>query len=138
MAQPTRVRPKPRLICVVAFSAPLFFSWATPKMRSWGWGAMEAGWVPWAHLVLVLVALYLLVVPFVIGFRFRKTENRKAENNLEHVALLMGGGGATAVAGLAFLLVAFGGGSMSAMYAWASVSLAAALFWSWKYRRLLR
>ena len=99
---------------------------------------MEAGWVPWAHLVLVLVALYLLVVPFVIGFRFRKTENRKAENNLEHVALLMGGGGATAVAGLAFLLVAFGGGSMSAMYAWASVSLAAALFWSWKYRHLLR
>jgi len=99
---------------------------------------MEAGWVPWAHLILGLIALYLLVTPFVIAFRFRKTENRNTENNFEHLALLMGGGGATAVAGLAFLLVAFGGGSMSAMYAWASVSLAAALFWSWKYRRLLR
>lgn len=42
-----------------SFGAPLFFMWATPKMRFWGWGAMEAGWVPWAHLVLVLVALYL-------------------------------------------------------------------------------
>ena len=136
--QSTRTRPKSRLICVVALSAPLFFSWVTAKIRSWGWNAMEAGWVPWAHLILGLIALYLLVTPFVIAFRFRKTENRNTENNFEHLALLMGGGGATAVAGLAFLLVAFGGGSMSAMYAWASVSLAAALFWSWKYRRLLR
>jgi len=50
---------------------------------------MEAGWVPWAHLILGLIALYLLVTPFVIAFRFRKTENRNTENNFEHLALLM-------------------------------------------------
>src|SRR5439155_16957424 len=85
--QSTRTRPKSRLICVVALSAPLFFLWVTAKIRSWGWGAMEAGWVPWANLILGLIALYLLVTPFVIAFRFRKTENRNTENNFEHLVL---------------------------------------------------
>ena len=131
-------RLKARLLCVFALGAPIFYSWATPKIRSWGWGAAEAWWVPWAHFVLAVIAIYQIAAPLIIiGFNRGRTEERRAERNVDH-ALLTGVGGTTVVAGAAFLLAAVGGGPIYPMYIYACVSFAAAIFWTWKYRHLLR
>jgi len=104
-------------------------------MRSWGWGAAEAWWVPWAHLVLAVIAIYQIAAPFIIVFKSGRPERRRAARNVH--ALLTAVAGTTPVAGAAFLLVTVGGGPIYPMYVYACVSLAAAVFWTWKYRHLL-
>jgi hypothetical protein len=85
-----------------------------------------------------VIAIYQIAAPFIIiAFNSGRTEERRAERSVQH-ALLTGVGGTTVVAGAAFLLVAVGGGPIYPMYVYACVSLAAAIFWTWKYRDLLR
>jgi len=127
-----------RSACGVSLIAPVFFAWASGVDL----GPVRGAFAPWRRIATWLflpIAAYLLVAPFVYDFyrRSRKRLDFNSRGAEREVIFLTGTAGATAVVGLTFLLVVFGGGSRSEMYGWSAISFVVAAFWSLRCRRLI-
>ncbi len=97
-------------------------------------------WASIANWLLLLVAVYMLGGPFVIRLMPHRRESfdARAGQSAKQIVFLMGTGGALAVVSIAFVVTIFAGGPLSYMYGWATLSFAVAVYWSWRYRNLLR
>jgi hypothetical protein len=127
-----------RFRCGVLLAMPIVAISAAPLLQETRRGEPPASWLPVANVVHLLAALYLFAAPIIVQFLWRRHRDRVEAPRIDgnRVLLLMGVGGAAAVAGSALLLVALGG-SITRSNVWAVVSFAAAALWCWRFRQLL-
>ena len=98
-----------------------------------------APWLRIAEYVFLGWAIYALGAPFVMEAAHRRGAIKSTPNlTPEQLILLIGVAASTSVTGLAFLLIAFGGGTASRVYLSAPIAIGAALFWCWRYRQVFR
>lgn len=85
----------------------------------------------------MLTALYLFIAPFIVLRGRRRAQLEAQGTDVRQLTLVMGVGGAAAVAAFALLLV-LAGGTINHTNAWAAVSAVPGVFWCWRFRELFR
>jgi hypothetical protein len=85
------------------------------------------------------LAVPFLVLPFVLEQAFHRSPTRAGgqSGDPDQHSLLMGVMSPCAVASLSLILVIVAGQSPRQVYAYAGLSFAVAVYWCWRYRRIL-
>jgi hypothetical protein len=92
-------------------------------------------WLPWVNLGLTATAVYLLLAPILLMARlFQRT---LAFPGADVVLLFIGVGGAAAASMIPVGMMALGGSFPWSVSLWSTLCLIAAMFWCWRFRRLL-
>jgi hypothetical protein len=98
----------------------------------------EAGWGAAVNLLLPVLALFLVVAPFIVEFLLgRSRQPLPSGMDVSQLLLLTGVGGSSAVSFVGLLRVFFGHGTTTEVYGWAAVSVAGMVFYAWRFRRAL-
>jgi hypothetical protein len=97
---------------------------------------------PWASIARTgfgLLAVFLYTAPFVVQrLRDASWERAVPGVDLDQLVLLMGVGGASAVAMASALVAIRFGGSVISPYAWSALAFFVSAFWCWRLWHVLR
>jgi hypothetical protein len=90
------------------------------------------------EVLLLALALFLLVAPFIVEFLLRMSRQPLPQGaDLPRLLLLIGVGGSSTVSFMGLLTVSLGGAFSPPVYGWIAISVVSMLFYSWRYRRAL-
>ena len=127
-----------RIYFGVLFATPLFLALVSGIFESARIGP-PARWLRVCELAFLGWVVYVIATPFIMEAIHRRGGIKRTPKLApEQLILLLGVAPASSITMLAFLLMLFGGATANWVYVSAPISIGAALYWSWRYREVLR
>ena len=127
--------------CAGLLAVPFTAIRIAPLLES-GQASPLSPWLPWASIGLSAVALYLFIAPVV--FQLLRWKSRQVQEALERahidpdrLSLYLGAGAPAAASMTPVIILSLGGESGRFVVPWATACFISAVFWCWRFRRVL-